>query len=254
MTKGQWWPADYAGPPLVSLEEEIADGLGLKIGDTITVNVLGRNITAKVANLRKVNWRSLAINFVLVYSPNTFKGAPHTFLLTAAFAHDLGSAAELALLRDAARDFPTIASLRVRDALQALARLLDKLNLAIRGASGVALSTSVLVLAGALAANRRARLYDSVILKTLGATRRRLAAAFLIEYALLGAAAAAFGLAAGAAAAYFIVTRVMALDFAFAWGPALGAALAALAFTILLGLIGSWRILGQKPAAVLREL
>jgi putative ABC transport system permease protein len=254
VTKGEWWPADYSGPPLVSLEEQIADGLGLEIGDMITVNVLGRNVTAKIANLRKVNWRSLAINFVLVYSANTFKGAPHTLLVTAAFPRDVGASAERALLRDAARDFPTVASLRVRDALRALAQLLDKLNLAIRSASGVALSTSVLVLAGALAANRRARIYDSVILKTLGATRGRLTGAFLVEYALLGAAASAFGVAAGAAAAYFIVTRVMELDFSFAWAPALEAAFAALAFTILLGLIGSWRIHGQKPAQVLREL
>ena len=254
VTAGQWWPKDYAGPPLVSLEEEIADGLGLKIGDTVTVNVLGRNIAARIANLRKVNWRSLAINFVLVYSSNTFKGAPHTFLVTAAFPHDIGSARELQLLRDSARDFPSIAALRVRDALLTLASLLDKLNLAIRSASGVALSTSVLVLAGALAANRRARIYDSVVLKTLGATRGRLTAAFVAEYALLGAATAAFGMAAGAGAAYFIVTRVMDLDFAIAWGAALAAALAALVFTVLLGLIGSWRILGQKPATVLREL
>jgi putative ABC transport system permease protein len=254
VTEGQWWPSDYSGPPLVSLEEEIADGLGLKIGDSITVNVLGRNVAARIANLRKVNWRSFAINFVLVYSANTFKGAPHTFLVTAAFPGDIGSNRELALLRDTARDFPAIAALRVRDALRTLQNLIDKLNLAIRSASGVALSTSILVLAGALAANRRARIYDSVILKTLGATRRRLTAAFLIEYALIGAATAVFGMAAGALAAYFIVTRVMALDFAFAWGPALATALAALVFTVLLGLIGSWRILGQKPASVLREL
>jgi putative ABC transport system permease protein len=194
------------------------------------------------------------MNFVLVYSPNTLQGAPHTFLVTAAFPRDIGSAAELSILRDAARDFPTVASLRVRDALRAFAQLLDKLALAIRSASGVALSTSVLVLAGALAANRRSRIYDSVILKTLGATRGRLTAAFLIEYALLGAAASVFGLAAGAAAASLIVTKVMELDFAFAWAPALEAALGALGFTILLGLIGSWRILGQKPAAILREL
>jgi len=254
VTEGQWWPRDYAGPPLVSLDEEIARGLGLKIGDSITVNVLGRNVAATIANLRKVNWRTFAINFVLIYSPNTFRGAPHTFLVSAAYPADVGAARETKLLDQAAHDFPTVATVRVHDALQTLAALLDKLNLAIRSASGVALSTSVLVLAGALAANRRARIYDSVILKTLGATRTRLAAAFLIEYALIGAATAAFGLAAGALAAYFIVTRVMELDFAFASGPAFAAALGALAVTILLGLVGSWRILGQKPAAVLREL
>jgi putative ABC transport system permease protein len=254
ITAGQWWPKDYAGPPLVSLEEEIADGLGLKIGDPITVNVLGRNIVATVANLRKVNWRSFAINFVLVYSPNTFKGAPHTFLVTAAFPGNVRTAAEVALQKETAHDFPTIAALRVRDALAAIEALVAKLAVAIRSASGVALSTSVLVLAGALAANRRTRIYDSVVLKILGATRRRLLVAFLIEYALLGAATAAFGLAAGAGAAYVIVTRVMQLDFTFSWPAALGAAVAALLLTVALGMIGAWRILGQKPAAFLREL
>jgi putative ABC transport system permease protein len=254
VTSGQWWPKDYAGPPLVSMEEEIADGLGLEIGDPVTVNVLGRNIVATLANLRKVNWRTFAINFVLVYSPNTFKGAPHTFLVTAAFPKDIGTSAEVALLKQTARDFPTIAALRVGDALQAVEALIGKLAVAIRSASGVALSTSVLVLAGALAANRRARIYDSVVLKILGATRTRLLAAFLIEYALLGAITAAFGLAAGAAAAYAIVTRVMQLDFTFYWPAVLAAAVVALALTVTLGLVGAWRILGQKPATFLREL
>ena len=199
VTAGQWWPKDYSGPPLVSMEAEIADGLGLKIGDAVTVNVLGRNIVATIANLRKVNWRSFAINFVLVFSPDTFKGAPHTFLVTAAFPKDVGAAGEIALLRKVAHDFPSVAALRVRDALEAIEALVAKLAVAIRAASGVALATSVLVLAGALAANRRTRIYDAVVLKILGATRARLLTAFLLEYALLGAITAAFGLAAGAA-------------------------------------------------------
>ena len=142
----------------------------------------------------------------------------------------------------------------MREALETVEALVAKLAVAIRAASGVALSTSVLVLAGALAANRRSRIYDFVVLKILGATRGRLLAAFLIEYALLGAATVVFGVAAGALAAYVIVTRIMQLDFVFSWPAALGAALAALLFTVLLGLIGSWRILGQKPAPFLREL
>jgi putative ABC transport system permease protein len=254
VTAGQWWPRDYAGPPLVSMEADVADGLGLKIGDPVTVNVLGRNIVATIANLRKVNWRSFAINFVMVFSPDTFKGAPHTFLVTAAFPKDIGTPAEIALLRASAQDFPSIAALRVRDALATIEALVGKLAVAIRSASGVALSTSVLVLAGALAANRRARIYDSVVLKILGATRGRLLAAFLIEYALLGAITAAFGVAAGAGAAWAIVTRVMQFDFAFSWPAASGAALGALTLTVALGMAGAWRILGQKPAAFLREL
>jgi len=251
---GTWWPADYAGPPLVSLEKEVADGLGLKVGDTVVVNVLGRDVVAKVASLRKVNWRSYAINFVLVYSPNTFKGAPYSELVSAALPPGDGPDKEILLLRAAAHDFPTVASVRVRDALETVERLVAKLALAIRAATGVALLTSVLVLAGALAANRRARLADATILKILGATRSRLTAMFLMEYAILGGATAVFGVGAGALTAYLVVTRIMFSDFVFDWTSALAAAGGGLLFTVGLGMIGAWRILGQKPAAFLREL
>ncbi|HZZ63368.1 MAG TPA: FtsX-like permease family protein [Roseiarcus sp.] len=251
---GTWWPSDYSGPPLVSLEKEVADGLGLKIGDTVVVNVLGRDVAARVANLRKVNWRSFAINFVLVYSPNTFKGAPFSELVSTALPPDYGPDKEIALLRAAAQDFPTVASVRVREALKAVEGLLAKLALAIRAATGVALLTSVLVLAGALSANRRARLADATILKILGATRTRLTAMFLMEYAMLGGATAVFGVGAGALTAYLVVKRIMFSDFVFDWTSALAAAVGGLLFTIGLGMIGAWRILGLKPAAFLREL
>jgi putative ABC transport system permease protein len=250
---GQWWPRDYDGPPLVSLEADIASGLGLKVGDELTVNVLGRNVTAKIANLRKVNWRTFAINFVMVFSPNTFAGAPHSVLVTAALAKSAPPGAELALLKATASRFPEVASVRVGEALAAVEALVGKLGEAIRAASGVALGTSVLVLAGALASNRRARIADAVVLKVLGATRGRLIATFLIEYLVLGAATAAFGVGAGALAAYVVVARVMDFQFEFTWAPALAAAGAGLVLTIALGMIGAWRILGQKPAAFLRE-
>ncbi len=251
---GAWWSSDYSGPPLVSMEKQVADGLGLKVGDAVVVNVLGRDITAKVANLRKVNWRSFAINFVLVYPPNTFRGAPYSELVSAALPAGDGPDQEIALLRAAAHDFPGVASVRVRDALETVEALVAKLALAIRAATGVALLTSVLVLAGALAANRRARLADATILKILGATRTRLTSMFLIEYAVLGAATAVFGVGAGALTAWLVVKRIMLSDFVFDWTSALAAAGGGLAFTIGLGMIGAWRILGQKPAVFLREL
>jgi putative ABC transport system permease protein len=250
---GAWWPADYSGPPLVSMEKEVAEGLGLHLGDTVVVNVLGRDISAKLANLRKVNWRSFAINFVLVYSPNALKGAPYTELVSASLP-SAAAAAELKLMRGVARDFPNVASVRVREAMENVETLVMKLALAIRAATGVALTTSVLVLAGALAANRRARLADATILKILGATRGRLTTMFLIEYALLGLATAAFGVAAGTIAAYWVAARIMELDFVFDWRAALAAAAGGLAITVGLGMIGAWRILSQKPAAFLREL
>ena len=250
---GTWWPIDYSGPPLVSMEQEVAEGLGLHVGDTVVVNVLGRDIAAKLANLRKVNWRSFAINFVLVYSPNALKGAPYTELVSAALP-SVAPDAEIKLMRAVAQQFPSVASVRMREAMESVESLLAKLALAIRAATGVALATSVLVLAGALAANRRARLADATILKILGATRARLTRMFLIEYALLGLATAAFGVAAGTLAAFWVVSRTMQFDFVFDLRAALAAAGGGLAITVGLGMIGAWRTLSQKPAAYLREL
>jgi putative ABC transport system permease protein len=255
LMEGDWWPADYKGPPLVSIEAEVARGLGLKLGDTVTVNVAGRNINARVANLRVVNWRSLGINFVFVFSPNTFAAAPHSFLATATFNGNDEAEKELSLLRDVATRFPTITSLRVKDALEAIGQATSQLAFAIKGASAIALSASILVLAGALAASQRSRIYDAVVLKTLGATRKRLLSALVIEYALLGFATAAFGLLAGTLAAWFVLMKIMKADtFVWMWVPALASIGIALSITVGLGLLGTWRILGQKPARHLRAL
>ncbi len=254
LIKGSWWAADYSGKPLVSLESDIADGLGLKLGDTIAVNVFGREITATVANTRKVDWRKFGINFVLVFSPNTFAGAPYSDLATVTYPKAGDSQREATLLREVAQAYPSITSIRVKDALDAVSTVVGQLATAIRAASSVALVSSVLVLAGALAAGQGARLYDAVVLKTLGATRGRLLAAFLLEYGILGAATALVGVLAGSAAAYGVVAKLMALDFTFLWEQALLAALGALAVTVLLGLVGTWRILGRKPAPYLRTL
>jgi putative ABC transport system permease protein len=254
VVKGTWWSSNYSGEPLVSLDVEIADGLGLNIGDVITVNVLGRELNARIANLRHVNWRTLGINFVLVFSPNTFAGAPYTRLVTLAFPPGNNTARENAILRATAHDYPTITSIKVKDVLDAVSNIISQLAVAIRAASSVALIAAILVLAGAIAAGQRARAYDAVILKTLGATRWRLLAAMVVEYALIGAVAAVFGLLAGAAAAYVIVTRIMAFDFAWIWAQSLAAAGLALVFAVVLGLVGTWRVLGVKPAAMVRSL
>ncbi|MDQ0511312.1 ABC transporter permease [Ancylobacter amanitiformis] len=254
VTAGAWWPADYAGPPLVSFEGEIADAFGLKVGDSVSVNVLGRPITARIANLRKVEWDRLAINFVMVFSPNTFAGAPHTSLATLAFPGGGDAAGERSIARAVAGEFPAVTAVRVKEALAQFSDIASKLILAIRGASLVTLLSSVLVLAGALAAGQHHRVYDAVILKTLGATRARLIGAYALEYAALGLVTALVAVGAGAIAAFVVVTRVMNLPFAWSSGAALGAVAAALVLTVGFGLIGTWRALGQKPARILRNL
>jgi putative ABC transport system permease protein len=257
LASGPWWPENYDGPPLVSFERKIANGLGLKIGDEIVVNVLGRNIHARIANLRTVDWQSLGINFVLVFSPNTFRGAPHTHIATLTLPHDDNGAeraAEDRLIRDVADAYPSVSSVRVRDALEAIGGIVKNLILAVRGASLVTLLAAALVLGGALAAGHRHRVYDAVILKTLGATRRRLLAAYTIEYLLLATATAAFGVLAGSRSAWAIVTELMNLPFVWLPLPALAASLVAIVVTVVLGLAGTARALGQKPAPVLRNL
>ena len=255
LAEGTWWGAGYQGPPLISMEKKIADGLGLRIGDPMTVNVLGRNITAQVANLRSVDWQSLGINFVLVFSPGTFAGAPHSHIATLTYPGGGGSAAdEIALVKAVADAFPGVTTVRVKDALEAVGGIITNLVLAVRGASVVALVAAVLVLGGALAAGHRHRVYDAVVLKTLGATRRRLVAAYALEYLLLGVATALFGVAAGSVAAWLVVTNIMNLPFTWLPAPAAGAAFGALLVTVAFGLIGTVTALGHKPAPVLRNL
>jgi putative ABC transport system permease protein len=254
LVEGQWWKPDYDGPPLVSFEKKIADGLGLKLGDPVTVNVLGRNITARIANMRIVDWQSLSINFVMVFSLNTFRGAPHTRLATLSYPDGGTPAQEGALLGAVAKSFPMVTTVRVKEALDAIGAIVANLVLAIDGASAITLLAAALVLGGALAAGHRHRVYDAVILKTLGATRARLIGAYAIEYLLLGAATALFGVLSGSLAGWLIVSDLMHLRFSWLPWPALLAALGAVTVTVALGLIGTFNALGQKPASVLRNL
>jgi putative ABC transport system permease protein len=254
VVEGQWWGDNDQGPPLVSFEKKIADGLKLKVGDPVVVNVLGRNIDARVANLRSVHWESLGINFVLVFSPGTFTGAPHTHIATLTYPDGGTVAEETALLKAVSEAFPAVTTVRVKDAIEAVADIVRNLVLAVRGASALALVAAVLVLGGALAAGHRYRVYDAVVLKTLGATRGRLIGAYALEYLLLGAATALFGVAAGSIAAWIVVTEVMNLSFAWLPGPAAAAAFGAVLVTVTFGLVGTFTALGHKPATVLRNL
>jgi putative ABC transport system permease protein len=254
IVEGQWWGANYSGEPLVSLESRTAHDLDLKIGDAITVNALGRNVTARIANLREVDWENLGINFVLVFSPGTFAGAPHSDIATLTFADGGTPQEETAVIEALADTFPTVTAVHVKDALDTLDGIINNLVLALGGASSITLVAAALVLGGALAAGQRFRIYDAVVLKTFGATRARLLAAYALEYLGIGAITVLFGVAMGTLAADLIVTRVMEFPFVFVAGQAAGAALTAVAVTVLLGLAGTFTALGRKPAEVLRNL
>ncbi len=249
LVQGEWWPKDYSGPPLVSMVDEIANGLGIRIGDEITVNVLGREITAQVANLRQVNWRSLGINFVMVFSPNTLKNAPHSHIVTV----EMNGGDEAGLLNRMARAYPSVTAVRVKDAIDIVSGLLGQMLTAIRSANVLTLLTGVLVLAGALAAGLSERLYEAVVLKTYGASKRQLVGAFVIEYAGLGLAASAFGLAVGSAASWFLARYILEMPWSFSFATAALTALIAMAVTVVAGLAVTWTALSAKPAPYLRN-
>ena len=253
LAAGEWWPKDYSGEPLVSFSAQEAAELGLGIGDTVTVNVLGRNVTARIANFRNVEWRSMSINFVMVFSPNTFRGAPHAWLATLT-APDASPADDARVMRAVTNAFPGITSVRVKDALDVASSIVAQIAVAVRAAASIAIVVSVLVLAGAIAAGNRARIHDAVVLKTLGARRTMLARAYLYEYFLLGLSASVFALAAASGAAWYVMTEIMDLPFRFMPAAAVSTVAVALLVTAGTGLLGTWSVLGQKAAPVLREL
>lgn len=249
LTEGTWWPKDYAGPNLVSMTDDIAKGLDLKIGDRITVNVLGREVDAQIANLRKVNWRSMGINFVMVFTPGTLKAAPHSDIVTV----DMKGGDEGKLLNTMASAYPSVTAVRVKDALTTVSDLLNKMLMAVRGANIITLLTGILVLAGALAAGLSSRSYEAVVLKTYGATRSQLLLAFVIEYGLLGLVAAVFGVIIGSLGSWFLAYYILDMPWVFSAATAGLTAAVAMVLTIVAGLSVTLRALSAKPSFYLRN-
>jgi putative ABC transport system permease protein len=250
---GEWWAKDYSGPPLVSFEEDIAKGLGLKIGDTVTVNVLGRNITARIANLRDVRWESLAINFVMVFSPNTLQAAPHNILATISLDPATPLAREADLARAIGKAHPATTAIRVKDAINNFNTLFRRVITAVRAAGGVTLLAGALVLAGALAAAQRRRLQTAVVLKALGATRARILAAHATEYGLLALIAATLALLLGGISAWLVTTQIMDLPFIFSGAAVMQALGVSLALIALIGGLGTWQVLRAPAVPYLRS-
>ncbi|WP_171175944.1 ABC transporter permease [Ruegeria sp. HKCCD8929] len=248
LTEGEWWPEDYSGPPLVSFAAEEAEEMGLKLGDTLTVNILGRDITAEIASFREVDFSTAGIGFILSMNPSALAGAPHSFIATV-YAEEQ---AEAVILRDLASQFPNITAIRVRDAIDRVSGVLAGLAAAVSYGAGASLLTGFLVLIGAAAAGEAARSYEAAILKTLGAARRRILLSFALRAALLGAAAGIVALAAGILGGWAVATYVLETGFAVIWPSALGIVTAGIVTTLAAGLLFAWRPLAARPAHILR--
>lgn len=245
---GEWWPEDYSGPPLISFDAELARGMGIGVGDTLTYNVLGRNVTGTIANLRLIEWTGMGINFTTVFAPGLLEAAPHTHLATVRVTPD----SEEALFKAVTDDFPNVTAVRVRDAIKAANDLLGSLGVAVRATGAVTLLGGILVLAGAIAAGHRARVYDSVMLKVLGATRSDIVIAYLVEYALLGLATALIAAVMGSVISFGVITFVMQADWLFLPATLAATLFGAVGFTIVFGLFATAHALQTRPAPVLR--
>jgi putative ABC transport system permease protein len=248
VTAGEWWPEDYSGAPQISFADEEAEEMGLSLGDTMTINILGRDITGTITSFREVDFSTAGIGFVLSMNPSALQGAPHTFISTV-YAEDQ---AEAQILRDLAGAYPNITAIRVRDAIDRVSDLLTGIAGAIRWGAAASLLTGFLVLIGAAAAGESARTYEAAVLKTLGATRTRILRSFALRAALLGAGAGIVALGAGIAEAWAVMTFVMEGEFAVIWPSAIGVVVGGVVATLLAGLGFAWRPLATPPARVLR--
>ncbi|SDK58027.1 ABC transporter permease [Aliiruegeria lutimaris] len=245
---GEWWPEDYSGPPQVSFAAEEAEEMGLKLGDEMTINILGRDITATITSFREVDFSTAGIGFVLTINPAAVAGAPHSHIATIYAAPE----AEAAILRDLAKTYPNITAIRVRDAIDRVSEVLAGIAAAITYGAAATLVTGVVVLIGAAAAGERARVFEAAVLKTVGATRWQVLSYFAIRSALLGAAAGSVAILCGGLSGWAVITFVMETDFAFEPISALAIVTGGVLATLLAGLGFAWRPLATRPARVLR--
>ncbi|EDQ05895.1 hypothetical protein DSM14862_02880 [Sulfitobacter indolifex] len=248
ITAGEWWPEDYSGDPQISFAAEEAEEIGLELGDTLSVNILGRDITGTITSFREVDFSTAGIGFVLTMNPAALAGAPHSFISTVYAEPE----AEAAILRDLAGEYPNITAIRVRDAIDRVAAVLAGLASAISFGALATLATGFMVLIGAAAAGTGARSYEAALLKTMGASRRAIATSFVLRAALLGLFAGAVALLAGITGGWAVSHYVMETDFAVVWPNALMIITGGVLATVLAGLGFALKALNARPADMLR--
>lgn len=251
LTAGQWWPKDYTGEPLVSVDEELAKAIDLKLGDKVTIGVLGVERTARIASFRRIDWDTMGFNYVLVFSPNTLADAPHNLAATI----DLPAGADRSqLLPQLLKAFPASSVIEVGGVLKQARELLTQVSTAILAAASVAVLAGIAVLLGAIAAARASRLYDNVILRVLGASRKQLLLLQLAEYGLLALLLAGVALVLGSAIGWLVIVQLFEFDWLPNWPQVLAVLGAGLGMTVAFALAGSLPLLRAKPAQALREL
>jgi putative ABC transport system permease protein len=247
--KGEWWPENYSGPPVISLDSGLAKGFGIGIGDTLTLNVLGREIEGTITSLREIDWRSLRFDFAIIFAPGPLEGAPHTHIA----AVGAPAAIEEELEDAVSSRFANITSIRVREALEAASHILEGIAGAVSGTSLITIVAGALVLAGIIAAGQPRRIYDSVVFKVLGATRTRLLKAYAYEYGILGMATGVIAAATGTLTAWAVIVFLMRMSWIFLPHVVAITVFVCLFVTVAAGYLGTWKALGEKATTHLRN-
>ncbi|WP_296719742.1 FtsX-like permease family protein [Erythrobacter sp.] len=251
---GEWWSPLHNGEPLVSVDAELARATGLEVGDYLTVGILGVERTARIANLREIDWESLGFNFTLVFSRNAISDAPHNLAATIDLPEGADPAARGALLRGLVRELPSSSVIEIGGILVEARKLLEQVSLATLAAAAVTVLAGLAVLMGAIAAARAARTYDTVMLRVLGASRRQILLLQLAEYGLIAGLLALVALGLGSALAWVVITQLFEFDWLPDWGQVLGVLGLGVALVLAFALAGSLPLLRAKPARALREL
>ena len=254
LTDGQWWSPFHRGEPLVSVDARFAEAVGLTVGDYLTIGILGVERTARVANIREIDWESMGFNFALVFSRNAIADAPHNLSATIDLPEGAETAARGRLLRALVKEMPSSSVIEVGGILVEARKLLQQVSLATLAAAAVTVLAGLAVLMGAIAAARQARTYDTVMMRVLGASRRQILLLQLAEYGLLAAVLALVALALGGGLAWVVITQLFEFDWLPDWGEVLGVLGLGVALVLAFALAGSLPLLRAKPARALREL
>jgi len=251
IVEGKWWGANHSGEPLVSIDEDLAAAADLKVGDMITISLLGVERSARIANLRRIDWESLGFNNVFVFSPNAVADAPHNLAATIDLPEGVGTGG---LLRDLVSAFPSSSVIEVGPILTEARAILDQVGLAILAAASVAVLAGIAVLLGAIAAARASRTYDTVILRVLGASTRQLLALQFAEFGILALVLAGVSLLMGTGLAWLVITQLFEFDWLPDWSRILAVLGGGLVLVLGFALAASLPLLRARPAQTLRSL
>lgn len=246
---GEWWPADYSGPPLVSLGTDMRDALGLNLGDTIEVTISGRPLVMTIASFHRIEERGPGFTFRIIASPGAIEAAPQSYFTTLKVAEGADRQVEAQLFET----FPALTFVPVRDALARAQDLLRDISTALALVGATSLIAGVLVLASALGVGRRQREADAVVMKILGARRATVITAFLLEYAALGAITAAIASAIALIGTWAVSTWLLEIGFAVRLEQLFAVALSVIVVTAITGAATTWSAMSRTPAKFIRD-